>query len=253
MITGLELAFLAQLGMGGLTAEPVSMAVVKDTMPWHETTPSKNTHQILDIISCDPQDMTKINVIWETDEINYDYSKSMNQLSNMPIDTKSPYAAHVVTKVGGLMKGGLEVTTNYKVAKARYEILRKNCLWLSEIDIRIKINPTIFIANEYPPGSCMYDSVKTHELKHIQVDRDIATKYQHYLREMASKVAQKVGVVGPKSDIEARRSEAKIQDYFSQHMNAVLEAMYKERGERQQAVDNIHEYETVQGRCKGKR
>jgi signal recognition particle receptor subunit beta len=87
-------------------------------------------------------------------------------------------------------------------------------------------------------------------MKHIQVDRDIATKYQHYLRAMASQVAQKVGIVGPKSDIEARRSEAKIQEYFSKHMNMVLEKMYEERGKAQQAVDNIDEYTAVQNSCK---
>ena len=92
---------------------------------------SPHIEKVIDIIECEAQDMTKINVIWATDEINYDHSKTMEQLSNMPIDTKSPYAAHVLTKVGGLMKGGLEVTTNYKIAQARYDIIRKNCLWMS--------------------------------------------------------------------------------------------------------------------------
>lgn len=250
MMTGLEFAFAAHLGVASILSEPVSLAGRAAHMPWLHSTP--NVEKIVDIIECEPQDMTKINVIWATDEIIYDNSKSMNQLSNMPIDTKSPYAAHVVTKVGGLMKGGLEVTTNYKVAKARYDFLKKNCLWLSEININIHINPTIFIARDYKDGMCMHDSVKTHELKHIQVDRDIATKYQYLLRNMASKIAQKVGIVGPKSDFEARRSEAKIQEYFAKNMNIVLEKMYDERRKRQQAVDNLKEYETVQNRCKGR-
>lgn len=204
-------------------------------------------------VTCDPQDMTSINVVWATDKISYDHRHSMKQLSEKPIDTKSPYAAHIVTQVGGLMKGGLEVTTNYKISKARYPTLRQNCIWMSEIDIRLEISPTIFIARDYPRDSCMYNAVLEHEMKHIQVDRDIANKYQHQLRQMASNIAQKVGVVGPKSDVETRRTEKRIQDYFKTNMNIVLEKMYAERREKQQAVDNIHEYERVQNLCKGRR
>jgi hypothetical protein len=201
-------------------------------------------------ITCDPQKMPEIKVVWATDKISYNHTKSMNQLSNQPIDTKSPYAAHVVTKVGGLMKGGLEVTTNYKISRARYSGIKQNCMWMSEIDIRLEISPTIYIARDYPKRSCMYNAVLEHEMKHIQVDRDIADKYQHMLRDMAGRIAQKVGVVGPKSDRESRLTEKKIKDYFSKNMNIVLEKMYDERGKRQQAVDNLEEYERVRKQCK---
>lgn len=258
MFSGLELIFAAHLGLHAIGESAESTPVLKRasfaTAPSYIERPApaapSELHRSV-AIECEPQDMTKINVIWSTDQISYDNSKSMKQLSDMPIDTKSPYAAHVVTQVGGLMRGGLEVTTNYKISKARYEFYKQNCLWMSEIDIRININPTIYIAREYPKNSCMYKAVLEHEMKHIQVDRDVATQYQSQLRDMASKVAQKVGVVGPKSDIEARRTEKKIKAYFSENMNLILEKMYAERRERQQKVDNIEEYKRVQSQCDG--
>jgi len=194
--------------------------------------------------------MTEISVVWSSDTITYDSSKSQSQLSNMPIDTKSPYSSHVATKVGGLMRGGLEVTTDINISALNSPFYKQSCLWVRDIKINININPTIFIASEYKKGSCMYNAVMQHELKHIQVDRDIANKYQDQLRSMASSVAQKIGIVGPKSTLESKLTHKKIVQYIETHMAMVNDKMYAERRALQQNVDTLEEYERVQAQCR---
>ena len=228
MITGLELVFISSLGLSAMQ------------QPIHK----------VGLIDCEPQAMTKINVIWSTDKINYDHTKSMNQLSNFEIDTKSPYSKHAVTKVGGLMQGGLEVTTNVNVSQMKYQTLGVGCMWVNNIDIKINIHPTIYIATEYKKNSCMYSAVLQHEMKHIEVDRDIATKYRNHLRNMASNVTQKIGVVGPKDKFQMPKTHKKIIDYIESHMKQVTSRMYEERRIRQQGVDSLSEYEHVQGLCR---
>lgn len=231
MISGLELAFATGLGLSAVQQPILPVALVE----------------------CEPQKMTEINVIWSTDKISYDHTKSMNQLSKFEIDTKSPYSKHVVTKVGGLMKGGLEVTTNVNVSQMKYKLLGTGCMWVNNIDIKIKIHPTIFIATDYKKDSCMYKAVLQHEMKHIRVDRDIATKYRDYLRNMASNVAQKIGVVGPKDQFQMPKTHKKIINYIENHMKQVTDRMYEERRIKQQAVDSLEEYEHVQSICRKRR
>lgn len=227
MMTGLELAFATMLGLSA--ANPAVTPVVD--------------------MSCGPQAMTEIDVIWSSDTITYDNSKSQNQLSNMPIDTKSPYSSHVATKVGGLMQGGLEVTTNMNISKISNPILKQSCLWLKNISIEIHINPTIFVASEYPKDSCMYNAVLEHEMKHIKVDREVATAYQEQLRSMASAIAQQIGVVGPKREIEVEITHKKIIKYVEGNMTKVTDKMYEQRRRLQQKVDTLEEYERVQKKC----
>lgn len=227
MMTGLDIAFAAMLGLQA--ANPAVIPVVEMT--------------------CEAQPMPEINVVWSSDTISYDNSKTQDQLSKMPIDTKSPYSSHVVTKVGGLMQGGLEVTTNMNISKISNPLLKQNCLWLKEIRIELHINPTIFIAKEYPKDSCMFNAVLEHEMKHIKVDREIAIAYQEQLRSMAGAIAQQIGVVGPKHDIEVGITHKKIIRYVEDNMTKVTEFMYAQRRKVQQMVDTFEEYERVQKKC----
>jgi hypothetical protein len=200
-------------------------------------------------IECPAQKRPEIRVRWKTDEIRYNFTKSRAQLGNMPIDTKSPYDKNVHTEVGGLMRGGLEVRTNTEVSQLSYEQVRMRCLWVSELDIVIHINPIIYVASEFPKGTCMHNSVLEHEFKHIAVDRAIASKYKSKIRDVMGKAVYKIGIIGPRRDIEVKRIHNQINQYIEQNIKQITDQMYAERRKLQQGVDNFEEYERVRKSC----
>ena len=52
---------------------------------------------------CSPTTAPSITVRTSTDQITYDFSLSEKQLNRFSVSTVNPYAANVITDVGGLM------------------------------------------------------------------------------------------------------------------------------------------------------
>ncbi|MDY0030039.1 MAG: hypothetical protein RBR86_08885 [Pseudobdellovibrionaceae bacterium] len=66
--------------------------------------------------------------------------------------------------VGGHIKGSSQIGL-YPSAKNS----RDGCFYLDRIDIKIVVNTAIEVSDRYPRGSCEYQVVQAHELKHRQV------------------------------------------------------------------------------------
>lgn len=193
--------------------------------------------------------MSGVSVGWNTEDIKFNHTRSSGQLNNYDIDTKSPYARHVKTDVGGLMSGEIAIKSNFNFSLLRYPSSKQTCIWFDHIDIKITIDPTIYIANDHKRGSCRYQSIKHHEMKHIYVDRKLVQKYTQKIKYRVQKAVAKVGVVGPRPDHDVARVQKKMQTYLEEALAPVITAMYEERRELQQDVDSIEEYERVKGQC----
>jgi len=200
-------------------------------------------------VSCPMQERAQINVTWNSSDVKFNFSQSQKQLERKHIDTVNPYGTQVVTDVGGLMSGSIAVKSNVQVSTMRYPALKLTCLWVQRIDIAMNIDPTIFIASEHPRGSCEHNAIMGHEMKHVAVDRQIAAEYMPKIKQRLFNALQKVGVVGPKPLSSEGQYQQKIMDYLTQEVRKTTDEMYAERKKRQQAVDNLGEYERVAHVC----
>lgn len=200
-------------------------------------------------VECKAQQMNSVSVTWDTERIEISQAKTQAELSQLQVDTKSPYAGHIQTHVGGLMSGEVEIKSNFQFSMTRYPAQKKACIWFDQINVELKIDPTIYIASEFPKGTCKYDAILEHELKHIVVDRQLVEKYAPILQKRLQMASEKVGVVGPKEDTELKVYQQKMQDYMEEAAAPVINALYAERSKNQQAVDNIHEYNRVNEVC----
>lgn len=199
---------------------------------------------------CSPQKAPTISIRTSTDQITYDFSKSEKQLNNFNISTVSPYASNVITDVGGLMKGGIETQQRMSFGTILNPNTQQVCIWHDNLDVLIHIKPTIYIASEFPQGTCMHNSIMGHEQKHITVDREIVNKYAGLIGQAFHDDIAKYRLFGP---VPASQQEATLK-MIKQRMNAILTnyttQMSNERKKRQQAVDNLQEYERVNKSCK---
>ena len=184
-----------------------------------------------------------------SNSIDYDYSKSKNQLKSFKIDTKSPYDQSAHTEVGGLMNGEITVNTNVSFGWATDGINKDTCFWYDQVQVKMHIDPTILVANEHPEGTCMHSSILEHEMKHIKVDRRVLQKYKGLLQSDLKRVTGKVGVIGPVSNSSRDRIRQKMMAVIEKTVSSRTQAMYAERRRLQQAVDSLSEYKRVASRC----
>ena len=199
---------------------------------------------------CNPTKSPTISIRTSTDQIGYDFSLSEKQLNGFNITTVSPYASNIITDVGGLMKGGIETQQQMSFGTLTNQTKGQICFWHDSIDILIHIKPTIYIANEFPTGTCMHNAIMGHEQKHIQVDREMVNKYAAIIGQAFQADVAQYRVFGPVplSNQEAALSQIKtrMQAILKQYTNQ----MSAERKARQQQIDNLGEYERVNKSCK---
>lgn len=200
-------------------------------------------------VTCPSQNAGAVNVIWGSDNIQYDFTKSQRQMDRMEIDTKSPYGRGVKTHVGGLMRGGISIESRVQVASITYPRAQKICQWVDTMQVNLRIDPKIYIARQHKRGTCEHNVILEHEMKHVFVDREIVKKYVPILRNNLQKAIYKVGIVGPKDQRDGDRYQQKISDYMDKALKTVTDQLYAERRKRQQAVDTLEEYERVANAC----
>lgn len=201
-------------------------------------------------VTCPPKPAAPVNIIWGSDNIKYDFSRSQSQMDNMNNDTQSPYGNNAKTHVGGLMKGGISVQSQVQVATMTYPRARQMCQWVDRVDVNIKIDPTIYISRDHKPGSCRHKAIMEHEMKHIYTDREIVKKYVPIIQSALSKAVVDIGIVGPKDMRDQARYQKQINDYIAREVKNINTKLNTERRQRQQAIDSRQEYDRVAAMCK---
>lgn len=200
--------------------------------------------------TCPSKPRGKVNIIWSSDAVKYNFSKSQHEMDRMEIDTENPYDRSVKTHVGGLMSGGIGLKSEINVATLTYPRSKVTCQWVGSMDIEIAIDPTIYIAREHKKGSCKHNAILEHEMKHVHVDREIVKKYAPAIKAFMERAMVRVGMVGPKPENRASLFQDKIVDFMDGQLKIISQKMYDERRVKQQAIDSLEEYERVSNLCR---
>lgn len=201
-------------------------------------------------VQCRQKIVPKINVIPKQSTIQYDFTKSRAQLDGFDIDTISPYGPEHKTHVGGLMSGEIQIEQTVKFVHEVYEQIGVGCVHLKEVNVGIRMDPTIFVANEYKKGTCKHKEILLHEKKHVRVDQLIVNKYSKLIGKDLKAAVQNKGVkFGPYPVSKIEKVQKEVQDVLEGALIKRRDQMNYERRQRQQAVDSKEEYDRVSAAC----
>jgi hypothetical protein len=114
---------------------------------------------------CKPDKAPRVTVKASTDQVSYNFSKSEKDLNKFHVDTVNPYGGNVITDVGGLMAGGIETRQSMRFSTLTHQGLGQTCYWYDTVDVLVHIQPTIYIASEFPKGTCKHNAIMGHEQK----------------------------------------------------------------------------------------
>lgn len=202
-------------------------------------------------VECVAQTAPKINILPSKNRVRYDFTKTKAQLNNVDIDTVSPYGPIHQTMVSGLMSGSIQMKHQVEFIHQTYEGLGQGCLYLKSVDVKVHIDPTIYIASEYPSGSCMHNAVLNHERKHVREDQLIVNKYANQIgRALSDVVNSQKGAFGPYEEERLPYVQQNVQNSITKVVKKLNDLMNMERQRRQQAIDSFEEYESIGKSCK---
>lgn len=204
-------------------------------------------------VACQLKKSPEIHVTASDTSLKIDNSKTRAQLDQFEIDTISPYGKSVQSHVGGLMSGEIKTTSNLSLMSETFPAINTACLMIHKINVKINIDPTIYIAREYKPSGCMYKAIMEHEKKHVQVDRMIINKYTALIVKALDTYFKGIGYKnGPMPVQSLELGQQQLVDANNKIVTGYAEKMNAERKNLQQQVDSLEEYDRVTALCQGR-
>ncbi len=193
---------------------------------------------------------TDIEVIPHAEAVEYDYSRSLEDLQDVETDTIDPFDFNGISYSEGYMKSSIRLQPEIKLGTRTFTAYKAMCVWYDTITIRIDIDPVITIAEEVADDDCMGEAVRNHEMKHVRALRKVVNKYADSMgREVYRQLKDRGFIAGPVPEEHAQQ----IIDRMYKTVEQVLELEYKkmqiENSEEQSRVDSRQEYEYVASLC----
>lgn len=207
---------------------------------------------LIGLAECERKPLPRIYTNLKTERIQYDKTKSHDDLARFDIDTISPYEAGAHTRISGLMSGNINVTMQANVAWSTHMPQRQSCVWYDDITINIISKPVIYIAREHNNHACRHNATLRHEMKHVDVDNRILAKYKPLFEAEVRKAARGIGVIGPVQANGVDHTRSDMNRKIQIAIESVLEELKEERRHRQQQVDSRTEYDRLSRLCGGR-
>ncbi len=165
--------------------------------------------------------------------------------------TETPYDKDAVVHTEGLRLGRIGLKGEYQFETQTYTKLGKICMTVSKVNIRVELDPTIYIAKEFKRGSCHYNAVLEHEKKHVALDRKIVNKYLNVMVKAVNNTLKHVGYVHGPYNVEQLPA---LQKQIGGILDSVIEQFYTNMNRENDAlqvstVDTLAEYERVDAVC----
>lgn len=154
-------------------------------------------------------------------------------------------------RVPGLTVAEYGLDAKYRVSSARSRMSRRACVWLDSLEPALGYAKLeVFIAKEYPPGSCEYSEIAVHESLHVAIHRESYAEFrgevEKAFREAAS-LPTKANPISAASEEEGRQIVGRLID----RVLDPLRSRFAEELERRQAqIDTPISYRDIQARCR---
>ena len=192
---------------------------------------------------------TAIHVKLVMPEPKIDHTQSRYDLQDFNVSTKSPYGEGRFTHVNGLMRGPVELSTQMTVAWQTDAIKKENCFWYRAINLKLKLDPTIYVAKEIKADNCYYNAIIEHEMKHVEVDRGIVRDYQNVVYDTIENYVQHNGLIDHVPLGQEKDAQKQLAKELENQIRDLHKRLRNERIQRQAQVDTLSEYNRVASEC----
>lgn len=183
-------------------------------------------------------------------EPRFAYNLTQAQLEKFQGNADLPMAAVYDLTVNAMSTGKMRVTRDLSFTSTSASD-NQTCLQVAQVKVHIHIDPVIYIAKELRNEACEYKQYLLHELKHVEEDRRLIADYKAIiLRNMAFTFpAPKDYSVGPVPVSIVKDAQRSLIENITGALQATIDSMLRERGDRQRVIDSTGEYLRLARAC----
>jgi hypothetical protein len=192
--------------------------------------------------ACPPQGIPQVQMQTVNTPAQFSTSLSSAELGNFPVSTVVARHSNEIFVTGGITRG--QITTSYDMAfnKLLNSATQMACIWPKQVRVTVSYAPIVYIAREYRPGSCRYNTTMEHELRHVNTDVITLNEYLPRIQNAVQGVVNALGVRGPMPDHAATAQQEAMVDAIAGRLKGILAEMDAVRMQRQQQIDTRQEY-----------
>lgn len=183
---------------------------------------------------------TEIRVSSEPSKITYDFTRSVQELTQESGSAKRGQSTLGLTKVS--FQTSLRYSGNYLVDQPT----RKACM-RPVVSVKLTVSPqTVFVAREFPQGTCMFNEVAQHELRHVQANQDAVEGAADALQaEMARHYGNRI-FMGPQAELQRQ-----LEEEMGRRWMPWAQAELERRRKVHEQIDSPQEYARLGQVCNG--
>ena len=122
------------------------------------------------------------------------------------------------------------------------------CVYLTKVKVEFGFRDMdVYVASEYPPGTCEYKAILDHENQHVAINTQAFRSHAPRLRLALERI---LGEERPVSTTDPNRVTQRVLDRISRRMDGYLKAFYAEMDSRNGVLDTASNYEAIGNICR---
>lgn len=171
-----------------------------------------------------------------------DHRLSYQELTGMGADLLK----HGKSNVLGITRAETSATVEMKLARLENENGSQECL-SPQVIITIEYKPImIFIGREFPAGSCTYQEVLRHEMRHVSTYREYLPRIEAAVRSQLKQMFHSRIIYGAPGTLERQLKAQIYEDWLP-----VVDREIRRVNAAQARIDTAEEYDRMENVCEG--
>ena len=178
-----------------------------------------------------------------------DGTRSVDQLTTM---TENSYKVPGFegAKTHGVAHYPFKISSRTRYEGSKNTRTKGACVWLKHVTIDIRIDPIIFIQRDAKPGSCRYNAILEHELKHMKVDDSVIAKHAPMIKRAIEAALRRPVSIGEIPEAQIPNAQQRLSAPVQRALQSAMEDLRVERERLQKHVDTAEEYRRVGAACR---
>ncbi|HEX4506643.1 MAG TPA: hypothetical protein VH722_13000 [Alphaproteobacteria bacterium] len=194
-----------------------------------------------------PPPQTEIRVSGAISAPSIDDSRSLDQLKAMNLKGTLPEGMKSADTVG-ITAATISVDSEIRTRNAG-PANGPTCVWPSVVSVKLSSAPNIYVDSSH--GKCRQDVATRHELRHVEIDKDIIERYLPIFRARLKAMTDAIGAVQIASPDDLPKARGRIEEKINAMLSVTYDMLASDRGQAQADFDSPAEYRRVSAACSG--
>ncbi|MFN7113754.1 MAG: hypothetical protein ACK4PK_05275 [Alphaproteobacteria bacterium] len=179
----------------------------------------------------------------------YYYHIPSAQLGNFQIDTTFSKHDNEIYVVGGVTHGKILISRQVQMLTHSMRGVNAHCVSVGQITVTLDYQPDVYIATEYKPGTCRYQTTMQHEVQHVNLDIITLNEFIPRIQSYIQRAVNSLPPMQPVQQHQVPQMQEWIGMQVEQAAKQALSEMDQVRRARHQRIDSREEYTRLSRAC----